>query len=84
MLIMALKDKVAKKFIQYVPTPSVDLLKRDLKNAVNHPGSIYNTNLEDFDCYILNEVDETTGETLSTNVDFAFNLADLKNDPQVQ
>lgn len=84
MLITGLYDVVAKKFIQFIPTPTGELLKRDFKNAVKQERSIYNTNAEDFEVYVLAEVDESTGACTPCDKDLLFTLASLKDDPQVQ
>lgn len=84
MLITGLFDKVAKRFVQFVPTPNEGLLKRDFKNAVTQPKSIYNTNAEDFSIIQLVELDDLTGDCLSTEQKLLFTLDELKDDPQVQ
>lgn len=82
MLIVAIKDKLAQKFVQFIPSTNLDVVKRDLKNAVKQPTSIFCTNSEDFDVYKLGDLDETSGVITPTQ-DMLFNLHDLKDDPQV-
>lgn len=82
MLIIGLFDKCFGKYTQFIPTPQVDVLKRDFKNTMK-PGSIYHDSAEDFKCVILVEVDEITGIALPKE-ELAFELAEIKDDPQVQ
>ena len=82
MLIVGLKDKLAEKFVQFIPTPNIAILKRDFKNTMK-PGSIYHDSAEDFKCIILVEIDEVTGVALPKE-ELAFELDALKDDPQVQ
>ena len=82
MLIVGLKDKLADKFVQFIPTPSIPVLRRDFKNAMK-PGSLYHDSALDFVCIILAEIDETTGVALPKE-ELAFELDDIKDDPQVQ
>ena len=84
MLITGLYDKVAERFVQFIPSPNVGLLKRDFKNAVNQPKSVYNTNAEDFNIVQLVELDDSTGVCLSSEQKLLFTLDELKDDPQVQ
>lgn len=81
MFIVAIYDTLAKKFIQFLPTASVDVLKRDLKNTVKMPNHIFATNSEDFDVYQLCEIDDT-GICLPKK-ELLFNMKELKDDPQV-
>ena len=78
MLIIGLKDKLAEKFVQFIPTTNLAVLRRDFKNAMK-PGSIYHDSAEDFKCVILAEIDETTGIALPKE-ELAFELADIKDD----
>ena len=83
MLITGLYDKLMEKFVQFIPTTTISVLKRDFKNAVKDPKSIYNANSEDFVVYTLCSIDDATGECTSQK-ELAFNLSELKDDPQVQ
>lgn len=83
MLITGLYDKLMVKFVQFIPTTSISVLKRDFKNAVKDPNSIYHANSEDFVVYTLCSIDDATGECTSQK-ELAFNLSELIDDPQVQ
>ena len=82
MLITGLKDKLADKFVQFIPTLNVAILKRDFKNTMK-AGSIYYESADDFSVYILAEINDTTGQALPRH-ELAFELASIKDDPQVQ
>ena len=81
MFIVAIFDKLAGKFIQYLPTNSIDVLKRDLKNTVKHPNHIFATNPEDFEVWSLCEIDDE-GICLPKK-ELLFYMTELKDDPQV-
>ena len=83
MLITGLYDKVAEKYVQYIPTTTIAVLKRDFKAAVNDGKSIYSTSSDDFVVYTLCSIDDSTGECTSQK-EFAFNLAELKNESNYQ
>lgn len=82
MLITGLKDKLAGKYVQFIPTLNIDVLKRDFKNTMK-PGSIYHDSASDFIVDILCEINDETGIALPKH-ELAFNLYDLLDDPQVQ
>ena len=84
MLIAGLFDSVANKYVQFIPSPSEALLRRDFKNAVSQQNSIYCVNAYDFQVFQLAEIDESTGACLSTEKKLLFTLKELKDDPQVQ
>lgn len=83
MLITALYDKEAGKFVQFIPTLNLSVLKRDFKNVMK-PGQLYHESAEDFEVYQLGEFDEKSGLALSTEKILAFELSSIKNDSQVQ
>lgn len=82
MLITGLYDKLAGKYVQFIPTINIGVLRRDFKNTMK-AGSIYYESADDFSVYILAEIDETTGQALPKH-ELAFELALIKDDPQVQ
>lgn len=76
--LFGLKDTTAQAFVQVVPAKSVELVKRDLKNAVNTPSkSIVYTNPEDLQLFRLGTYDEETG-AITSDIKLEFNLAELK------
>lgn len=83
MLIVGIKDKLAEKFIQFFPTQSIAVARRDLLNAKNQKGTLFNTNPGDFDVYEVCSVDESTGIG-TANCTFLFNLDEITNETEVQ
>lgn len=83
MLITGLKDKLTDKFIQFYPYQSEAVALRDFKNAFKNPHSILATNPEDFDVYVLGEIDESTGDITSKRT-LLCHMSDLQTDAQVQ
>ena len=83
MFIVGVKDKLAKKFIQIVPTANLDVLKRDFKNVFSQKNNIMAEFPEDFDIYNLGSIEEESGVCTPT-VDLLFNLAEIKDEVQVQ
>lgn len=83
MLITGVKDKLTEKFITFPTYQSKAVALRDFKNVFKNPQSILATNPEDFDVYVLGNIDESTG-VITTECTLLCHLSDLKNDPQVQ
>ena len=86
MSVLGIKDVLAQKFIQVIPTYNLDVTKRDLMNLVNRPSnSIFFTNPDDFRVYEIGSFDEETG-ALSPLAEAkpCFYLSDLKGNVQVQ
>ena len=57
MLIVGLFDKCFGKYTQFIPTPKIDVLKRDFKNTMK-PGNVYHDSAEDFKCVVLVEINQ--------------------------
>lgn len=85
MLITGIKDKLTDKFVQFYPYQSEAVALRDFKNVFKNKNSqsILATNPEDFDVYVLGDIDETTG-VITTKSTLLCHMIDLQNDPQVQ
>lgn len=85
MLIIAIKDKLADKFVQFFPTQSIAVAKRDLLNAKKTPNTLFNSNPGDFDVYQVCSIDESTGDVLTTGKStFVCNLDEITNETEVQ
>jgi len=86
MIILGVKDALAQKFVQLIPSNNIDVTKRDLSNVVNKPSnSIFFTNPDDFRVYELGSFNEDTGALKPlAEPKPVFYLSDLKGNVQVQ
>lgn len=77
MLIVSIKDKMAKKFVHFEVIESLDVFKRNIINQMKNPQSLLGSNPEDFDVYTNGTFNQETG-VIDSKLDFVINLSELR------
>lgn len=82
--IFALLDKVSETWNDPVYYANEKLAIRDLRNVVNQKNTIYNTNPEDFELWLIGYFNELTGELNGDEDRFVTSCKPLKETPFIE